>query len=380
MSEVWEILASQALARKRVLYYSGYIMAPIKIAAALSVGLVTLFAQSSSGTYRLDSYGIGSGGNAGSQSTTYQSTTISGQTSTAPGNTSTTYELQSGVPATHAANVPAAPNMTNPATYYNKLHIVLDTGGNPTDAKFAVAISTDSFASTQYVQSDNTVGPTLGSEDWQTYATWGSAAGVDIIGLSSNTTYYAKVKATRGLYTEAKYSAVDTAVTTGQSLTFDIDVSASDIETGPPYTTNFGGLLPGTVTDSPQRIWIDFDTNGTTGGYIFIASVNNGLHSVTTGATIASATGDLSVLGAGLGAKSMSATQSAGGPLAVQSPYNGASNNVGVLNSTLAQVYSSGAAITAGRGSLVLKAKSQTSTPAGNDYTDRLTLVAAVGF
>lgn len=355
-------------------------MIPVKIAAALTVGLVTLFAQSSSSTYRLDSYGIGSGGNAGGQSNTYQSYTISGQTSTAPGSTSTTYEQQSGAVPTHAANVPAAPNMTNPATYHNKLHIVIDTGGNPTDARFAIAISTDNFASTQYVQSDNTIGATLGAEDWRTYASWGSATGVDIIGLASNTTYYAKVKATRGLYTEAKYSAVDTATTVGQSLTFDIDVSASDTETAPPYTTNFGSLLPGTVVDSPQRIWIDFDTNGTTGGYIFIASANSGLHSIATGATIASATGDLSALSAGLGAKSMSATQSAGGPLAVQSPYNGASNNVGVLNTTLTQVYSSGSAITAGRGSLVLKAKSHTSTPAGNDYTDTLTLVAAASF
>ena len=355
-------------------------MSPIKTATFVTMGLVTLFAQSSSTTYRLDSYGIGSGGSAGSQSTTYKSYTISGQTSTAPGSTSTTYEQQSGVPSTHTANVPAAPNMTNPANYYNKLHIVLDTGGNPTDAKFAIAISTNGFSTTQYVQSDNTVGGTLGAEDWQAYATWGSATGVDIIGLSSNTTYSVKVKATRGLYTEAEYSAVDTAATVGQSLTFDIDVSASDTETGPPYTTNFGSLLPGTVTDSPQRIWVDFDTNGTTGGYVFIASTNTGLQSVATGGTITSATGDLSSLGAGFGAKSMSATQGGGGPLTVQSPYNGASNNIGILNSTLTQVYSATAATTAGRGSLVLKAKSQTSTPAGNDYTATLTLVAAAGF
>jgi hypothetical protein len=355
-------------------------MIPLKIGSLLTAGLLTLFAQSSSSTYRLDSYGIGSGGNSGSQSTTYQSYTISGETSTAAGNTSTTYELQSGVVPTHAANVPAAPNMTNPSSYYNKLHIVIDNGGNPTDAKFAIAISTDNFATTQYVQSDNTVGVALGSEDWQTYSAWGSGTGVDIVGLASNTTYYAKVKATRGTYTEPKYSAIDTAATVGQSLTFDIDVSATDSETGPPYSTNFGSLLPGTVTDSPQRIWIDFDTNGTTGGYVFIASANSGLDSAVTGGAIASATGDLSSLGEGFGAKSMSATQSGGGPLAVQSPYNGASDNVGILNTTLTQAYASPAAITAGRASLVLKAKSQSSTPAGTDYTDTLTLIAAASF
>lgn len=355
-------------------------MTPIKIASILTAGMVTLFAQSSSSTYRLDSYGIGSGGSAGSESSTYKSYTITGEQSTAPGSTSTTYELQSGHNSAINANVPTAPNMTNPSNYYNKLHIVIDNGGNPSDAKFAIAISTDNFTTTNYVQSDNTVGPTLGSEDWQTYSSWGSASGIDIIGLSANTTYYAKVKATRGLYTEAEYSAVDTAATVGQSLTFDIDVSASDTETSAPYSTNFGNLLAGTVTDSPERIWIDFDTNGATGGYVFIASSNTGLNSPLASYTIASATGDLSSLNEGFGAKSMSATQSSGGPLTVQSPYNGSSNNVGVLDTSIRQAYTSSSPIVAGRGSLLLKAKARTITPASNDYTSTLTIIAAASF
>src|SRR4030095_16437318 len=130
-----------------------------------------------------------------------------------------------------------------------------------------------------YVQSDNTVGATLGSEDWQTYSSWGSGTGIDIIGLSSHTTYYVKVQATRGLYTESEYSAVDAAATVGQSLTLDIDVSATDTETSPPYSTNFGSLNAGSVIDSPQRIWIDFETNGVHGGFVFVASNNAGLTS-----------------------------------------------------------------------------------------------------
>lgn len=346
----------------------------------VSSAFVSMFAQSSSTTYQLNSYGIGSGGNSGSESSTYKSYTISGEQSLSPGGTSTTYEQQSGqVPANHA-NVPAAPNMTNPSSYYDKLRIVIDNGGNPSDAKFAIAISTDNFATTNYVQSDNTVGATLGTEDWQTYSSWGGGTGIDIIGLASNTTYYAKVKATRGLYTEPEYSAVDTAATVGQSLTFDIDVASTDTETGPPYSTNFGSLLPGTVTDSPERIWIDFDTNGGAGGYVFIASSNSGLDSLATGGTINSASTDLSSASDGFGARSASAAQSSGGPLDAQSPYNGSSDNIGALGTTLTQVYKSVNPITGGRGSLLLKAKSKAETPAATDYTDTLTLIAAASF
>lgn len=352
----------------------------MNLAALVTAGIISLFAQSSSNTYQLNSYGIGSGGNAGAESGTYKSYTTTGGQSTTLGSQSTTYEQQSGqVPANHA-NVPAAPNMTNPANYYNKLHIVIDNGGNPSDAKFAIAISSDSFTTTEYVQSDNTVGSALGAEDWQTYASWGSGTGIDIIGLTSNTTYSVKVKATRGLYTEPEYSAVDTAATVGQTLTFDIDVSASDTETSPPYSTSFGSLLPGTVTDSPQRVWIDFDTNGATGGYVFISSAGNGLSSLASGGIITSASADLSAAGDGFGAKSMSDTELSGGPFTPLAPYNGSSNNVGILNPTVRQIYSSASPITGGRGSLVLKAKSQPLTPSASDYTEAVTLIAAAAF
>jgi hypothetical protein len=351
----------------------------MQIAALVAAGILTLFAQAESSTYRLDSYGIGSGGNAGAESSTYKSYTITGEQST-PSSESATYELQSGHNPTIHANVPAAPNMTNPASYYNKLHIVIDSGSNPNDTKFAIAISTDNFTSTNYVQSDNTVGATLGSEDWQTYSSWGSGTGVDIIGLSSNTTYYVKVKAVQGLYTESEYSDIDTAATVGQSLTFDIDVSSSDTETGAPYGTNFGSLLAGTVTDSPERIWIDFETNGVQGGYVFIASNNAGLTSSAASHTITSATADLSPAATGFGAKSMSAAEASGGPLTVESPYNGSGDNIGVLNTTLRQVYTSSAAIVGGRGSIVLKAKAQTTTPAASDYSSTLTVIAAANF
>ncbi|HTE22293.1 MAG TPA: hypothetical protein VK674_04605, partial [Candidatus Limnocylindria bacterium] len=176
------------------------------------------------------------------------------------------------------------------------------------------------------------------------------------------------------------YSAVASAATVSPSLTFDIDVSGSDTETAPPYATNFGTLLAGTVADSPERIWIDLETNGASGGTVFIASANTGLKSLATTYTISALTGDLTSLSEGFGAQSASATQSGGGPLTAQSPYTGASNNVGITDTLLRQAYVSSSPITAGRGSLLLKAKSKTDTPAAIDYTDTLTLIAAASF
>lgn len=342
-------------------------------------GAISLFASPTSSTYRLDSYGIGSGGTAGSNSTNYSVNGISGEQSNQA--TSATYSSGSGLIPTQQANTPAAPTITNPANYYNKLHIVIDSGGNPSDARFAIAISTDAFASdTRYIQNDNTLGSTLGVEDYQTYASWGSGSGFDVIGLLPSTTYTIKVKATRGNYTESGYSSTSNASTVAPSLTFDIDVSSTDSETAPPYAISFGNLLPDTVTNSPTKIWIDLDTNGAAGGTVFVASQSAGLSSSVAGYTIVSATGDLAALSEGFGAQNSSATQTSGGPLTAQAPYTGAAQNVGITNTTIRSLYISNNPIVAGRGSFLLKARATGSTPSSSDYTDTLTLIASASF
>lgn len=348
----------------------------------LLVGVTLLFAAAPvSPSYKLETYDVGTGGSSGSTSSTYRSSAISGDQGQGTGSTSTTYRAGTGLIPIQQANVPAAPAITNPANYYNKLHIVIDNGGNPADATFAIAISPDAFSpTTNYVQSDQTVGATLGSEDWQTYTTWGGASGFDVIGLLPSTTYTIKVKAEHGDFTESIYSATANASTIGPSLTFDIDVSASDTETSPPYSITFGSLTAGSVVDSPSKVWIDLDTNAASGGTVFIVSQNTGLNSAAATHTIGSTTGNLAALNEGFGAQNASATQSSGGPLTAQSPYTGTAQNVGITDTTLRQFYVSSNPIVAGRGSLLLKARSAADTPAATDYTDILTLIASASF
>ena len=144
---------------------------------------------------------------------------------------------------------------------------------------------------------------------------------------------------------------------------------------------NFGSVSLGSVNTASNRIWMDIDTNAESGGYVYIYSANNGLLSAHTSHTISSVTGNLAALSEGFGIQNNSATQTSGGPLTALSPYNGAADNVGIVNSTIRELYSTGTnPIVGGRASVTLKMKPSASTPASSDYSDTLTLIAAGTF
>ncbi len=294
---------------------------------------------------------------------------------------STGYSLNAGLVFVQQANVPVAPTFQNTGSWYNKLQFIINQSSNPSDATYAIAISTDNFTTTNYIQNDNTIGATLGAEDFQTYTDWGGASGEYVIGLTPNTTYYIKVKATQGKYSESPWGPVVSVATSQSSLAFDIDTSASDTETAAPYSVAMGELSIGSVTTASQKIWIDIDTNAESGGYVYLYDQYAGLRSAHSNYTITSATTDLASANEGFGLRSGSTTQSAGGPLVALSPYNGSSDNVGVVNATVNEVfYTSSSPITAGRASLIVKAKVSNATPSSSDYSDTLTFIASSTF
>jgi hypothetical protein len=342
----------------------------------ITAGMTLFAAMPSSSSYQLHNYDYGAGGTSGSSSTNYSLNGSAGQVNGADAS-SATYTTKPGNNNTQQAYVPAAPTFTNPANYYNKLRFVINPGANPSDTKFSIAISDDNFVTTKYIKNDNTVGLTRAITDYQTYAVWGGAGGALVVGLAPATTYKIKVNAFQGKFTETQYGPTATAATVAPSITFDIDVSAIDSETAPPYATSFGNLLPAIVKDAIEKIWIDIDTNANSGAMVYVKSTNGGLKSNTTGVTIASATADLSSVGTGFGLQGSTATQSSGGPLSISSPYNVSSQNVGFVDTALRQIFTASTPVTAGRGSFILKAKSAANTPAGSDYQDILTIIAA---
>ena len=148
--------------------------------------------------------------------------------------------------------------------------------------------------------------------------------------------------------------------------------STNSILAHPPCATT-----ESTPPVAKPKIWIDLDTNAESGAGVFIASLNGGLKSTRLSSTITSATADLASASSGYGAQGLSVTQGSGGPLALSSPYNGAGQNVGILNATIRQLLSATAPITAGRASIQIKVKASSTTPSSSDYGDTLTITTA---
>lgn len=342
------------------------------------VAFVFLLALPASTNYKLKDFGFGTGGSGNSTSGNYAMEAITGEASEDQ-LTGISYKVGPGLIFLGQANVPAAPAFTNPSNYYNKLKIVLDESGNPSDTKFAIAISMDNFAGdTRFVQSDNTVGLTLGTEDYQTYANWGGASGEYIIGLTANTEYKVKVKAMQGDFSETGYGPVATASTVNPTLSFDIDISATDSETDPPFAINMGDLIASTIVSGSQKIWVDFSTNGESGGRVYVIGQNEGLLSATTGHKIKidTDTGNLNSLSEGFGAQGSTAT----GGLTITTLYNQGGNTVGKTDQYVREIFTSANPVSGGRGSFFLKAKSSSVTPSAGDYAETLTVIVSGGF
>jgi len=336
-----------------------------------------LAALPTSTNYNLNSYGFGSGGTANSTSTNYRANGLTGEVSGS--SSSTNYKAATGENHVKEANVPTV-TIANNASWYNKLLVTIGPENNPNDAKFAVAISADNFATTQYIKSDFTIGSTLALTDYQTYAAWGSGSGVFVRGLAAGTVYTVKAKAFHGAFTESAYGPTTNAATVNPQLSFDIDVSATDQSTSPPYAIDFGNLLPSTVVDSPQRVWVSLDTNGESGGKVYLSGQNGGLRSATTAYTISALSGDLGAAAEGFGVQEASAAQTSGGPFAPASPYNVTGTNVGIADAAIRDIFTAATPVTGGRGSFILKAKSKPLTPSSSDYAELLTAIASASF
>lgn len=349
------------------------------MARMASFGLAALLLGTlpASNNYHLNSYGFGSGGTANSSSTNYRVNAISGDT--AGSGSSTNYQVKAGETRVKVANVPTV-SIANSSSWYNKLLVTIGTQNNPSDAKYAVAISSDNFATTQYVKSDFTVSSTLAFTDYQTYAGWGSGSGVLVRGLNAGTVYTVKAKAFRGKFTESAYGPTASAATVNPQLSFDIDISATDQSTSPPYAISFSNLLPGSIVDSPSRVWVSLDTNGESGGKVYISGQNNGLRSTTAAYTINAVSGDLSASQEGFGVQGVGGTQASGGPFNLAAPYNGSAQNVGLVDHSIRDIFTAANPVTGGRGSFILKAKSKPLTPSGSDYTEILTAIASASF
>jgi hypothetical protein len=334
------------------------------------------FAASPTSTnYTLKTYNIGTGGGT-STSTNYGVQAGTG-TQSGMSQSSTTYSTQSDGRGVTNANVPPAPTFTNPASNYDRLKLVIATGNNPSDTKYLIAISTDNFVTTNYVQTDNSIGASQVIANYQTYTTWGGASGFYIVGLSPSTTYKVKVKALQGSYSGSAFGPTASAATVAPTVSFSLATTLTGV---PPFTVGFNGLTAGVVTNGNADGLISLSTNANNGGGVYVRDLSTGLYSALATTTIASSTADLSVASSGYGGRITATSQTSGGPFTAQAPFNGAANNVGGLTTSLQPLVATAGPITGGSSTLRLIAKTAALTPSAPDYTDTITLVAAMSF
>jgi hypothetical protein len=345
---------------------------------------ILCFAQSAnagpaSTNYQIIDYGFGSGGSVNSNSTNYALQATLGEVEMAS-MSSTNYMVWPGLTYTLQPNVPPSPTFTNPSSYYNKLHIIINQGNNSTDVTYAIAISTDNFVSDiKYLRADTTLGTT---PVWQSYSLWNSSTGVDVIGLTAGTTYYARIAASRGTFTQGRLGPAATAATVNPTFTFSLQTSSQSI---PPFSVAIGNMSPGgAVVASPDTITTTITTNAGSGALVYIYGTNAGLKSAKannyTIGTVPSKT-DLGALTEGYGAQGSAVGQTSGGPMKLDSPYDGTLNTVGIVDASKRQFADSSASpVSGGTATFLLKARAKASTPAAGDYTDTITVLATGSF
>jgi hypothetical protein len=335
-----------------------------KLVTALC-SLVFMATMPASSNFKLNSYGFGSGGTSGSSSANYKINGTAGEQ--AGSASSSNYKVGAGENYLKQANVPSV-TVTNVNDWYDKLQLFIGIAGNPSDATYAVAISPDNFTTTYYVQSDFTIGSTLNASNFLSYTAWGSGSGATVRGLTPSTVYSVKAVAMRGKFTQSGFGPVATGTTPTYSIT------------SPPYALNMGSLLAGSVYTASNQIWLTITTNGDSGALLFGGGQYGGLNSTSTGQFISSSTVDLATLSQGFGEQDTSATQTSGGPLVEDSPYNVTGTNIGQDANTYQEWFTSINPIVNGEGSVSLLAKTSATTPAAPDYTETLTTVAASTF
>jgi len=340
------------------------------------------FAGPSSTTYQLLDYGFGAGSSTLSGSTTYSLQGIAGEVETSS-LSSTSYLVLPGLTYNLEPNTPPAPIITNPSnSYYNKLSLSINNANNPGDTLFAIQIASNSANFSQNVYYIQSVTDTLGaSPDWQTYTTWNSGSSFTLIGLYPGTTYYVRVAGKRGTFQLGRWSAIASAATVNPTFTFNLITSS---QTVPPFTVSMGTMNPGgSIITSPNTVTTTISTNANTGGLIYLYGTNAGLKSTVANYTIGTvpAKTDLSSLSEGYGAQGSAVGQSSGGPMKLDSPYDGTTTTVGILDSNRREFAdSSNAPVNTGTASFLFQARAKTTTPAAGDYTDTITIIATGSF
>ena len=195
-------------------------------------------------------------------------------------------------------------------------------------------------------------------------------------------------------------STVNVTANVDATLTFDLDVSASQGDSNGPYVVALGTLSAATLTTSNQSsinsIMVDLDTNASGGAVVTVKGLNQGLLSTAANPdkTIALGSNEETIAAGseeiGLCVESVASTvgtlligtqYDSGGSVTNCTTTNGGTPTVGKIVNNVQQILNTNsAAMAAGRAEILVKASITATTPAANDYTETLTFIATGTF
>ena len=323
---------------------------------------------------------------------------------------SSNYKLGVGVGYTFMAHVPtityfqtddsSMENECGDGGCYDRARFELDGGDNPSDTLYLIEISSDDFATVQYVD-----GPThnLSSSkdinDYLTESSWETGAwdGANILSLLPNTQYKIRARALNGNFTESSAGPSMTETTTVPYVYLDLNIADGTWQqTSPPHEIDLG-QLGASVTTSSDYIWLDVGTNAVTGATVSVRDLYTGLKDLSTSAVIDSLDENLASESDGYGLRIDTTKWLPGsgqpGYLRGKPKYHnaGGSDYVGGLSPSEVVIMCSiddgadncdtgtGTPINDGRGAIWIKAKVATGQ-AGGDYTDTISFTALGSF
>lgn len=385
-----------------------YIFLPLLFSVFLLLNIDTSIAIDLDSTnYKIVGASATSGGGLG-DSTNYSLIATVGEISADPRNYSSSYILQQDPSVTFIAAVPliqcleattdgtsactTGPSLLStggmtalcgPFGCYDRGRFEIDTQGNPTDTVYGVEISTDNFVNDKKCIDGSTFIPkTFGNcniNDFRNKNDWESST-FNIQNLKPNTTYYVRITAMHGDFTQSDYSPIKSFTTGIAAIYFDIDIApttGTTNESDSPYNVALQLIAGGAATTSDDLIWLDASSSSQRGISILQYGKNGGLFSPTTTETILSQNINLdNTLANGFGLQnyytSSNTTSPYYGTISTISNYAGIGNTVGAVQQTANKIYQSDKLLVEGRMGMYVKARAKSGQIPATDYTETI--------
>ncbi len=296
-----------------------------------------------------------------------------------------------------------------PTGCYDRAKVEIDAQDNPSDTLYLLKVDDVTNSQTYYVQSDHTLGASFDLTSFMTICqlegrdvndtacddsgdgNWNvSLQRYDVYGLLINTQYNISASAMSGDFTETRFSPTVTATTVSPTISFDIDVAATDTDSPAPYSIDLGEITSFAVNTAADRIWLDMGSNSINGVNVYVRDLNNGLHSPTTLETIPSESEDLGTDSnhtGGFGLKVGGKTQGGLGPLQASATFDTAgSNDVGAISTTNSLLFFTDTSsanlgqVSVSRSSVYVKARSAIADLPSADLSDEITFISVANF